>query len=78
MLIRVRGIYGKIFEIVIEYDSSIAKLKQSIADKEGIPTGIFFLVYAGKVLKEDKLLTDYRNITRDSVLTCVERPSIGF
>ena len=71
MLIRVRGIYGKIFEIVIEYDSSIAKLKQSIADKEGIPTGIFFLVYDGKVLKEEFLLMDYPNITKYSVLNCI-------
>ena len=71
MLIRVRGIYGKIFEIVFECDSSIAKVKQSIADKEGIPTGIFFLVYGGIPLKEDKLLTDFPNITRDSVLNCV-------
>jgi len=76
MLIRVRGIYGKIFEIVIEYDSSIAKLKQSIADKEGIPTGIFFLVYAGKILKEEFLLMDYPNITKDSVLSCILKPSI--
>ena len=76
MLIRVRGIYGKIFEIVIEYDSSIAKLKQSIADKEGIPTGIFFLVYAGKILKEEFLLMDYPNITKDSVLNCILKPSI--
>ena len=76
MLIRVRGIYGKIFEIVIEYDSSIAKLKQSIADKEGIPTGIFFLVYGGKVLKEEFLLMDYPNITKNSVLNCILKPSI--
>ena len=76
MLIRVRGIYGKIFEIVIEYDSSIAKLKQSIADKEGIPTGIFFLVYAGKILKEEFLLMDYPNITKNSVLNCILKPSI--
>ncbi len=78
MLIRVRGINGRIFEIEIKFNSSIAEIKQSIADKEGIPTGIFFLVYGGIPLKEDILLRDYPNITRDSVLTCVERPSIGF
>jgi hypothetical protein len=49
MLIRVRGINGRIFEIEIKYNSSIAEIKQSIADKEGIPTGIFFLVYGGRL-----------------------------
>ena len=76
MFIRVRGIYGKIFEIEFEYNSSIAKIKQSIADKEGIPTGIFFLVYGGKVLKEEFLLMDYPNITKDSVLNCILIPTV--
>ena len=72
MIIRVKGTTGRVLEIDTEYNSPIREIKQKIADKQGIPTGVFFLVYGGKVLKDDNLLSDYQNITKDSLLQCVE------
>ena len=71
MIIHVKSINGRILEIEVEYNSSIKDIKQYIADKEGIPTGIFVLVYGGRVLQDDRLLSDYQNITKDSLLQCV-------
>ena len=72
MIIRVKGTTGKIIEVDVEYNTKIRDFKQKIADKQGIPSGVFFLVYGGKILKDDKSLSDYQNITKDSLLQCVE------
>ena len=72
MIIRVKGTTGRILEIEVEYNAPISEIKQKIADKQGIPAGVFFLVYGGKVLKDEKLLNDYQNITKESLLQCVE------
>ena len=71
MILRVKSINGRILEIECEYNSSIKDIKQYIADKEGIPAGLFFLIYGGIILKDDGLLSDYQNITKDSLLHCV-------
>ena len=71
MILRVKSINGRILEIECEYNSSIKDIKQYIADKEGIPAGLFCLIYGGKTLKDDRLLCDYQNITKDSLLHCV-------
>ena len=47
MLLRVKGTTGRQLEIEIEYNSPIKEVKQKIADKQGIPSGVFFLVYGG-------------------------------
>ena len=70
MILRVKSINGRILEIECEYNSSIKDIKQYIADKEGIPAGLFCLIYGGKTLKDDRLLCDYQNITKDSLLHC--------
>ena len=72
MIIREKGTTGKIIEVDVEYNTKIRDFKQKIADKQGIPSGVFFVVYGGKVLKEDNLLSDYPNITKDSLIQCVE------
>ena len=72
MILRVKGTTGRILEIEVDHDSQISEIRQKIADKQGIPSGVFFLVYGGKILKDDKLLSDYQNITKDSLLQCVE------
>ena len=72
MILRVKGTTGRVLEIEVDHNSQISELKQKIADKQGIPSGVFFVVYGGKVLKEDFLLSDYPNITKDSLIQCVE------
>ena len=72
MILRVKGTTGRVLEIEVDHNSQISELKQKIADKQGIPSGVFFLVYGGKILKDDKSLSDYQNITKDSLLQCVE------
>ena len=72
MIIRVKGTTGRVLEIEVDHNSQISELKQKIADKQGIPSGVFFVIYGGKVLKEDFLLSDYPNITKDSLIQCVE------
>ena len=72
MILRVKGTTGRVLEIEVDHNSQISDLKQKIADKQGIPSGVFFVVYGGKVLKEDNFLSDYPNITKDSLIQCVE------
>ena len=78
MILRVKGTTGRPLDVEIYYNSPIKELKQKIADKQGIPAGVFFLVYGGKILQDDKSLSDYPNITKDSLLQCVETTIGGF
>ena len=72
MILRVKGTTGRVLEIEVDHDSQISEIRQKIADKQGIPSGVFFLVYGGKILKDNNKLTDYQNITKDSLIVCVE------
>ena len=73
MKIYVRGMTGHIYEIELDANTPIEKLRQEVADRQGLPTDVFFLVFGGKPLKDGTLLSDYPNIIKGSRIQCVEK-----
>ncbi|KAI3473022.1 hypothetical protein Pfo_030105 [Paulownia fortunei] len=68
--IKVKTLSGKEIEIDIEPADTIDRIKERVEEKEGIPPVQQRLIYAGKLLADDKTAKDY-NIKHGSVLQLV-------
>ena len=73
MKIYIRGMTGHIYEIDVNASTPIENLRQEVADRQGIPSDVFFLVFGGKPLKDGLLLSDYPNIVKGCRIQCVEK-----
>ena len=58
---------NKTIVVDVELQDTIHNVKCKIQDKEGLPTQLYNLTYAGKILKDELTLYDY-NIQRESTL----------
>ena len=70
--IAVKTLTGNTIEILINPLSSVEYLKKIIQEKEGIPVDQQNLIFAGRLLENDKNLSSY-NISNESVLNLVLR-----
>ena len=61
---------GKTIKILVTRTSTVTDVKERIEEIEGYPPPSYPLIYAGKRLEDDRLLTDY-NITKGSILYLV-------
>jgi len=70
MNIKVKTLTGKEIEIDIEADDTIARIKERVEEKEGIPPPQQRLIFGGKQMTDDKKASEY-NIEGGSVLHLV-------
>ena len=67
MIIIVKNIVGKKYEITAEPKETILDLKAKIQDKDGIPPDQQIWTFAGRTLDDEKWVLDY-NITEGSLI----------
>ena len=71
--IKVKTLTGKEIEIDIESDDSIARIKERVEEKEGIPPPQQRLIFGGKQMSDDKKAMDY-NVRAAILMIMLRRP----
>jgi ubiquitin C len=72
MQVFVKTLTGRTMTVNVEGTNTVADLKEKIREKESIPADQQRLVFAGKNLEDDRVLSDY-NIQKDSTVNLLLR-----
>ncbi|KAF7257694.1 hypothetical protein EG68_05014 [Paragonimus skrjabini miyazakii] len=60
MLIKVKTLTGKEIEIDVEPSDKVERIKERIEEKEGIPPPQQRLIFSGKQMNDEKVVSDYK------------------
>jgi len=69
-MLKIKTLTGKEIEIDIEPTDSVARIKERVEEKEGIPPAQQRLIHAGKQMNDEKRASDF-NLEGGSVLHLV-------
>ena len=73
MKVRIKKMDGSTFELELNPDNTVQSLKSLVRDHEQVEESRQRLIYHGRVLRDDDILSVY-NLAEDSVLHLVVRP----
>lgn len=77
--INIKTLDSQIYRFRVDKNMSVAAFKEKIATQSGVPVGQQRLIFRGKVLKDDHVISEY-NVENEDTLHLVERqpqPSTG-
>ena len=77
MLVKVRTLMGKEFEVYVNPRDKISRVKRRIESKERIPAEQQCLILAGRQMADDKTV-NYYSITDGTVIQLVLELKVGF
>lgn len=72
MQIFIRTLSGRNHQLYVEPSETILEVKQKLQDHTGMPVDVQRLIFAGRLLEDDRTLADY-GICRESTLHMVQR-----
>ncbi len=68
MLITIETLTKKVFPVEVEQNYTVVQLKELIQSTEGIPPDQQRLIFAGKQLEDERLLSDYNIKEKDKII----------
>ncbi|XP_035723464.1 UV excision repair protein RAD23 homolog A-like [Vespa mandarinia] len=77
MIITLKNLQQQTFTVEIEPSATVRELKKHIETQEGFPTEHQKLIYAGKILIDDKPLTEYSIDEKKFIVLMITKPKAG-
>lgn len=59
MQVKIKTLTGKVIELAANENETVLKIKEKVAEKEGIPPEQQRLIYGGKQMADDKTVAEY-------------------